>query len=102
MTLRIIFMLLALCCAAQTRSAPKPTFEAHFDTGVLDPKVWLVSDWRAPGGGVFRPANIDLSQGLLRISLTQTEESDGSIDSVGGEIQTKATSATELMSGPCG
>src|SRR5579872_6776482 len=56
---------------------------------MLDPKVWTVSDWSAPGGGVFRPEKIDLSQGLLRISLTQTEDGHGSVDSVGGEIQTK-------------
>src|SRR5579872_5864930 len=89
MKLPIIFMLLALGCAAQARSAANPTFEEHFDTGMLDPKVWTVSDWSAPGGGVYRPEKIDLSQGLLRISLTQTEDGHGSVDSVGGEIQTK-------------
>jgi beta-glucanase (GH16 family) len=89
MKLRIIFfMLLAVSCAAQVGRTP--TFEEHFNTGVLNRKVWIVSNWGAPGGGVFRPANVDLSQGLLRISLTQTENSDGSISSVGGELQTKA------------
>src|ERR1700722_1060535 len=91
MKLRILFMLLAVCCTARAEPATKPNFEEHFNTGVLNTRVWLVSDWRAPGGGVFRPENIDLSQGLLRISLTQTENSDGSVSSVGGEIQTKAT-----------
>lgn len=89
MKLRIIFfMLLAVSCAAQV--GPTPTFEDHFNTGVLNTKVWIVSNWGAPGGGVFRPANINLSQGLLRISLTQTENSNGSISSVGGELQSKA------------
>ena len=89
MKLRIILMLLAVSCAAQT--TPKPTFVENFNTGVLNTKVWIVSNWGAPGGGVFRPANIDLSQGLLRVSLTQTKNSDGSISSVGGELQTRAT-----------
>jgi beta-glucanase (GH16 family) len=84
-------MLLAVCCALQAQSASKPTFEDDFNTGVLNPNVWIVSNWNAPGGGVFRPANIDMSQGLLRINVTQIENSDDSISSVGGEIQTKAT-----------
>jgi endo-1,3-1,4-beta-glycanase ExoK len=91
MRLRIIIMLLTVCCAPQAQSASKPTFEDDFNTGVLNTNVWIVSNWNAPGGGVFRPANIDLSQGLLRIMVTQTENSDDSIFSVGGEIQTKAT-----------
>jgi endo-1,3-1,4-beta-glycanase ExoK len=91
MTLRIIIMLLAVCCAPQAQSASKPTFKDDFNTGVLNTNVWIVSNWNAPRGGVFRPANIDLSQGLLRISLTQTENSDDPISSVGGEIQIKAT-----------
>jgi endo-1,3-1,4-beta-glycanase ExoK len=88
-TLRIVVMFLAVSgAAAQTHRTP--TFQEHFNTGVLNTSVWIVSNWAAPGGGVFRPDNIDLSQGLLGISLTQTKNSDGSISSVGGELQTKA------------
>lgn len=90
MKLRIILMLLAASCAAQAQIGRKPTFEEHFNEGAINTNVWVVSNWGAPGGGTFSPANIDLSQGLLRISLTQTKNSNGSISSVGGELQTKA------------
>jgi endo-1,3-1,4-beta-glycanase ExoK len=55
----------------------------------LNPNVWIVSNWGAPGGGVFRPANVDTSQGLLRLKLTQVRNSNGSISSTGGEIQSR-------------
>jgi len=67
-------------------TSPSPTFSDSFDTGVLSP-AWIVSNWSAPGGGVFSPSNVDVSQGCLRLKLTQTQNPDGSISSVGGEIQ---------------
>ncbi len=89
MRLWIVLMLLAASAAAQQQVLGKPTFEEDFNEGKINTNVWVVSNWNAPGGGVFRPNYVDLSQGLLRISLTQTE-SNGYVSSVGGEIQTKA------------
>jgi endo-1,3-1,4-beta-glycanase ExoK len=69
-----------------------PTFEDDFNTGRLS-STWIVSNWAAPGSmarvnnGSFSPSMVDMSQGCLRIKLTQARNSDGSVTSVGGEIQ---------------
>jgi beta-glucanase (GH16 family) len=71
---------------------PTPTFEDDFSSGTLSSN-WRVSNWTAPGNvaganvGTFIPANVDLSQGCLCLKLQQTKNADGSVSSVGGEIQ---------------
>lgn len=54
-----------------------PTFEDDFSTGVLDTTKWVVSDYEtknyAEGGSdvTFSTRNVDLSDGSLRLELTQ-------------------------------
>lgn len=61
-------------------------FSDNFNTGFLGTN-WIVSNWNAPGGGVFRPDMIDMSQGLLGLKINQTQNPDGTISSTGAEIQ---------------
>jgi beta-glucanase (GH16 family) len=60
-----------------------------FNSGSLSAN-WLVSVYPAPGDGVFAASMVDLSQGMLCLKLTQTKNLDGSISSVGGQIQSVA------------
>jgi beta-glucanase (GH16 family) len=70
-------------------------FYDDFSRGELDPAKWKVSQWRAPGTlagrnlGMFTPAALDFSQGMLRIAVTQTLRPDGVVMSTGGEIQSR-------------
>jgi hypothetical protein len=41
---------------------------------------WILSNWAASMGGQFQPDHVDISQGLLRLKVTQNP-------SVGGEVQ---------------
>lgn len=60
-----------------------PGFTENFDQRTFANNTnWLISDWGAPGGGVFSPAKVDLASGMLRITMTQAGG-----NSVGGEIQ---------------
>lgn len=74
---------------------PPPTFTDSFSSGSLDTNKWIPSNWGAPGNipgvntGSFASSALDFSQGMLRISLIQTRQSDSSIVSVGGELQSK-------------
>ena len=63
------------------------TFNDDFNTGALNPANWIVSTWSAPQGGVFRANMIDLSQGMLCLKMSQIKNPDGSILSVGSEVQ---------------
>jgi beta-glucanase (GH16 family) len=76
---------------AQAKSVT--TFNDNFRDGRLDTSKWIASDGKAPGSvnqnvGSFSPDNLDFSQGMLRIRMTQTQTSTG-IASSGGEIRTK-------------
>ena len=66
-----------------TTVASTPTFEDDFSTGVLA-SCWIQSNWGAPGGGQFKPAMLDMSQGCLCLKVTQDGTTAGS---VGGEVQ---------------
>jgi Glycosyl hydrolases family 16/IPT/TIG domain len=65
------------------------TFFDNFSSGSLDTSKWIPSNWSAPGGGQFVPSYLDFSSGMLRIKVTQTYTSTGTISSVGGELQSK-------------
>ena len=68
------------------QTATPVTYEDDFNTGVLS-SDWLVSNRTGvEGGGSFSPGNIDMSQGLLRMKVTQDGTTAGS---VGAEIQLK-------------
>lgn len=84
-------LLAALCFAAQP-SFPSEAFSEDFSEG-LNPGKWTVSDWAAPHNspenrGYFKPSNVKIVGGLLQLKLTQEQNSDGSITSVGGEVKT--------------
>lgn len=64
---------------------PVPTFVDTF-SGLSLSSDWIVSDWGAPQGGTFVPANVEL-QGMLCLKLQQTIAANGEVTSVGGEIQ---------------
>ena len=73
---------------------PGTTFIEYFNTGKLDTTKWAVSNGSAPQGGgpsnvgVFSPANIDMSQGMLGLKLTQSGTVGTSVTSTGAEIHT--------------
>lgn len=62
------------------------SFNDNFDTGFLNTNNWIVSNWNAPGGGIFKPNMIDMSKGVLGLKMTQTK-TNGKIVSIGSEIQ---------------
>lgn len=66
-----------------------PSFFDDFSQGHLDTSKWIPSDWAAPGGGHFSPGQLSFDQGMLRIRLTQSLQPDGSIVSLGGELQSR-------------
>lgn len=76
---------------------PTPTFTDDFSLGHLDTSKWIPSDWGAPGNipgvhkGTFSPSALDFSHGCLRIKVSQVKNSDGSVSSQGGELQSKQT-----------
>ena len=85
--------------ATETASLPATSpliFSDQFNTGKLDTSKWLASNGPAPGSisgvnaGSFIPSHVDLSLGLLRLSLTQQQGSSGVV-SVGGELQSRKT-----------
>jgi hypothetical protein len=55
------------------------TFYDDFSKGSLDTSKWIPSNWGAPGGGSFVPSYLDFSTGMLRIKVTQTSNSSGSL-----------------------
>lgn len=57
-------------------------FYDFFDQGSLDTSKWVPSNWGAPGGGTFKPANIDFPFGMMRMKVSQSP-------SVGAEICSK-------------
>lgn len=68
-----------------------PTFSDSFNQGSIDTTKWTVQSRPAPCAkgctGTYSPDAIDLSTGMLRITLTQTRDASGAAHSVGGEIK---------------
>lgn len=73
--------------------APVPTFVDNFNGPTLNTANWIVSNWTSKNYGgagsdvTFTSSNIDLSQGMLRMELTQPTATT----STGAEIQSKQT-----------
>lgn len=70
---------------------PAPTFTADFLSGTIDPAVWTVSTWTAPGGNAsniaqFAGDHAVVKDGMLCLVLTQTKTPEGKILSLGSEI----------------
>lgn len=76
------------------RPLPAGSFEETFSTGILNPSVWTVSNYSGSIGSntghvaSFSSANVDLSQGMLRLKLDQAGTS-GNYTSSGAEIYTQ-------------
>jgi endo-1,3-1,4-beta-glycanase ExoK len=72
------------------------SFRDSFNTGSLDATKWLASNEPAPGNisgvnyGSFVSSNVDLSQGMLSLKLTQQQGTPGVL-SVGGQLQSLTT-----------
>lgn len=72
---------------------PGATFSDTFSSGSLDTSKWIVSNWTSnnyAGAGsnvTWTPGNLDFSEGLLRMMLTQPTASTSTC----GEIQSKQT-----------
>jgi len=47
--------------------------------------------WGATLSGVYDPSYVDLSQGMLCLRMTQTQNPDGSVNSIGSEIKLNQT-----------
>jgi endo-1,3-1,4-beta-glycanase ExoK len=91
----ILSSLFLLALLAGAASAQSPTFYDNFNTGNLDTAKWSVPDRSAPPSGsnhttLVSPANVDLSQGVLCLKLTQVKQA-GKIVSVGAQIESKQT-----------
>ena len=75
-------------------ASPAPTFSETFSGGTLDKSKWFIDTGKAPGNianvnsGTLSAQHVDLSAGMLRLSLTQTV-SGGITTSVGAEIRSK-------------
>lgn len=74
--------------------APAEPFYEDF-SAPLDPKRWITSSWVAPRSdatnhSTFSAENAVLHDGLLVLKLTQKQNDDGSVTSVGGEVKTVA------------
>ena len=73
---------------------PRVVFKDDFKGGVLDTTKWIVATYKSPDSapgvndGSYVPAAIDLSQGMLRITVRQRAVSNG-VESFGGAIVSK-------------
>lgn len=70
---------------------PAPTFVADFSSGKIDPAVWTVSTWTAPGGNPIHKGRFDakhafVQDDVLCLMLTQSKDSSGVVESVGAEL----------------
>ncbi len=61
-------------------------FNDDFDTGTLNTNNWIISNWNAPGGGIFKPNMIDMRYRMLGLKMTQVNGPNG-IQSIGAELQ---------------
>jgi len=96
----LLFSLLSgtLAIAAGAPIAPpainQPTFSDSFSGGTLDATKWFIDTGHAPGNvaginnGTFSTEHVDLSTGMLRLTLTQNV-SGALATSVGAEIRSK-------------
>jgi len=72
----------------------QPAFSDTFSGGILDATKWFVDTGRAPGNiagvnaGTLSPGHVDLSTGMLRLTLTQ-KVSGALATSTGAEIRSK-------------
>lgn len=79
------------CGTAKAQNTPR--FADDFSTGKLDTNRWIASDGKAPGSkglleGTFSLSNLDFSQGMLRLTVTQNTDGQKFLSS-GAEIHTK-------------
>jgi beta-glucanase (GH16 family) len=71
--------------------APAPSFVADFTSGKIDPAVWNVSTWTAPGAnashkGNFAADHAFVENGVLCLALSQTKDAAGVVQSLGAEL----------------
>ena len=70
------------------------SFEDDFASGVLDANKWTVATYKSPdsargvNAGIYVPTSIDVSQGMLRISVKQQKAGSG-VESFGGALISK-------------
>jgi endo-1,3-1,4-beta-glycanase ExoK len=96
----LVVLLLSVVVVSQGQApvsqdaSPAPTFSETFSGGTLDKSKWFIDTGKAPGNianvnsGTLSAQHVDLSAGMLRLSLTQTV-SGGITTSVGAEIRSK-------------
>jgi endo-1,3-1,4-beta-glycanase ExoK len=80
--------------AASVARLSAPTFSDTFEGGTLNADKWFIDTGRAPGNipgvnsGTFNATHVDLSTGMLRLSLKQTVSGELAT-STGAEIRSK-------------
>jgi endo-1,3-1,4-beta-glycanase ExoK len=90
-----VLRLSALLSLASASAFAQTAFVDYFDGGVLDSSIWVIDTGNAPGritgvnDGSFSTANVDLSQGVLALKLTQTGSAP--VSSVGAEVRSVNT-----------
>jgi beta-glucanase (GH16 family) len=93
-------MLLCICaifgwCGKKPAEAQTPTFSDDFSAGKLDTKKWEIAAYRSPDSkpgineGTYVADAMDFTTGMLRIKVTQQQESNGRVRSMGGAIISK-------------
>jgi endo-1,3-1,4-beta-glycanase ExoK len=68
---------------------PPPTSGTTFSDNFASLGNWTVSTWTAPQGGRFQADRVNINQGMLCLILTQTQNADGTWNSIGGEVACK-------------
>jgi hypothetical protein len=89
-TLVLVTLLLCSACVAFAQA-----FSDDFSAGKVDTTKWKVATYRSPdskpglNSGIYVPENLDFSQGMLCIKVTQQTGGPDSILSYGGAIVSK-------------
>jgi beta-glucanase (GH16 family) len=88
----LIFLVMLVCGSYVAFAEP---FSDNFSTGKLDTNKWKVATYKSPdskpglNSGVYVAENLDFSQGMLCIKVTQQKGGPDKILSYGGAIRSK-------------
>jgi endo-1,3-1,4-beta-glycanase ExoK len=95
-------LLATTCLAAAPLKSGCPAWSDDFSGTALNPNHWLVGNGQAPGyiagvhRGYYRPANVRVINGFLRLALNQSE---GTVDGKPGVVSSGALITSVLKCG---
>jgi endo-1,3-1,4-beta-glycanase ExoK len=87
--------LVAMLLQVVAPTSRSESFQENFSEG-LNPERWMISTWTAPHNTAenharFHEGYVEVIDGILRLKLTQYQNPDGSITSIGSELRTVAS-----------